>query len=68
MAETPSSMTDHRDNAPDLVASLREAITAARLRREQRERDNLPCPKCGGDRLRSDFTGSDRCHAPRADR
>ena len=53
---------------PDLVAALRVAVTAARLRREQRERDNLPCPKCGGDRLRSDFTGSDRCHAPRADR
>lgn len=35
-------------------------------RAEQSARDNEPCPKCGGDRLRSDFTGSGRCHAPRA--
>lgn len=27
--------------------------------------DDTPCPKCGGDRLRQDFTGSGRCHAPR---
>ena len=27
--------------------------------------DDLPCPKCGGDRLRPDLTGSGRCHAPR---
>ena len=24
-------------------------------------------PDCGGDRLRSDFTGSGRCHAPMGD-
>ena len=27
--------------------------------------DDMPCPRCGGDRLRPDFTGSGRCHAPR---
>lgn len=41
-----------------LLASLREH------RAEQRKRDNEPCPKCGGDRLRTDFTGSGRCHSP----
>lgn len=25
--------------------------------------DDQPCPKCGGDRLRADFTGSGSCHA-----
>lgn len=34
-------------------------------REEQRARDNEPCPACGGDRLRADFTGSGRCHAAR---
>lgn len=29
----------------------------------QRELDAQPCPTCGGDRLRPDFTGSGRCHA-----
>ena len=52
----------------DLVAALRESIDAARMRRQQRERDSLPCPKCGGDRLRPDFTGSGRCHVERTDR
>lgn len=35
-------------------------------RAEQSARDNEPCPKCGGDRLRGDFAGSERCHAPLA--
>ena len=48
---------------PDLAAALKATVAAAR--EQQRERDNLPCPKCGGDRLRGDFTGSGRCHAPR---
>lgn len=48
---------------PDLVAALRASVEAARLRRQQRELDNKPCPDCGGDRLRPDFTGSGRCHA-----
>ena len=39
------------------------AVEAARAR--QLELDNEPCPKCGGDRLRTDFTGSGRCHAAR---
>ena len=30
----------------------------------QRDADLRQCPKCGGDRLRTDFTGSGRCHAP----
>ena len=33
----------------------------------QRVLDNQPCPKCGGDRLRSDFVDPTRCHVPRAD-
>ena len=33
----------------------------------QRDRDNEPCPKCSGDKLRTDFTGSGRCHAPLAE-
>lgn len=43
---------------------LANAIVAAFARAEQRDRDNEPCPTCGGDRLRTDFTGSGRCHAP----
>ena len=30
----------------------------------QARRDNQPCPSCGGDRLRPDFTGSGACHVP----
>lgn len=41
-------------------------IDIAEHQARQREIDNQPCPTCGGDRLRSDFTGSGRCHAPRA--
>lgn len=52
----------------DLVAALRESIEAARMRRQQQQRDSLPCPTCGGDRLRPDFTGSGRCHVERTDR
>lgn len=52
---------------PDLAAALRRSIEVARWRQEQRRLDNTPCPDCGGDRLRTDFTGSGRCHAARAD-
>ena len=45
---------------------LGDLIAAAFYRAEQSDRDNEPCPTCGGDRLRTDFTGSGRCHAPRA--
>lgn len=31
----------------------------------QRAQDNESCPTCGGDRLRTDFTGSGRCHVPK---
>lgn len=34
-------------------------------RDDQRVLDNAPCPRCGGDRLRADFTGSGRCHVER---
>lgn len=47
----------------DLMGALAASVQRAR----QRARDNEPCPKCGGDRLRTDFTGSGRCHAPLAD-
>jgi len=62
------SRSELADDAPagvDLAAALRASVEAARAR--QRERDNEPCPKCGGDRLRTDFTSSGRCHAERAD-
>ena len=42
---------------------LARLIVEAFMRAEQQESDNLPCPTCGGDRLRTDFTGSGRCHA-----
>lgn len=42
-----------------------QAIVAALALAEQRDLDNLPCGECGGDRLRTDFTGSGRRHAPR---
>jgi len=44
-----------------VVGSFFEAIE----RLKQQARDDQPCPSCGGDRLRQDFTGSGRCHAPR---
>lgn len=28
--------------------------------------DDIPCPRCGGDRLRINFTGTVWCHMPRA--
>lgn len=34
---------------------------------EQRRLDQQPCPTCGGDRLRADFTNPNQCHAPRKD-
>lgn len=33
-------------------------------RHRQAALDRKPCPRCGGDRLRTDFTGSGECHAP----
>lgn len=46
----------------DLLGALAESMQRAR----QRTKDNDPCATCGGDRLGTDFTGSGRCHAPRA--
>lgn len=31
----------------------------------QRAADNLPCPSCGGDRLRGTYSRNGACHAPR---
>ena len=47
-------------------ADLRAALQAslARTIEELDRRDSLPCPSCGGDRLRPDFTGSGACHVP----
>lgn len=39
-------------------------IAEAFGRAARRDLDNQPCPVCGGDRLRTDFTNSGRCHAP----
>lgn len=50
------------DDQIDLMGALTASLQSAR----QRTRDNKPCPTCGGDRLRTDFTGSGQCHAPRA--
>lgn len=44
--------------------TLAGLIADALFRAEQRDRDSEPCPTCGGDRLRADFTDSGRCHAP----
>lgn len=56
-------MIEREDEIPvvDLVAALRESIERAK----QRRIDNTPCPKCGGDRLRADFTDPTRCHVPK---
>ena len=47
-------------------ADLRAALQASLVRaiEEQARRDKLPCPSCGGDRLRPDFTDSGACHVP----
>lgn len=47
----------------DLVAALHASV----MRAQQRRLDREPCPTCGGDRLRADFTNPDRCHVPRKD-
>lgn len=44
----------------DLLGALSEALDRAR----QRKRDNEPCPKCGGDRLRANFIPGESCHLP----
>ena len=47
----------------DLLAALSASIERAK----QQRRDNEPCPKCGGDRLRADFVNPARCHVPKKD-
>jgi len=47
---------------PTIFEATYEPVLAAPSQRT----DDEPCPKCGGDRLRTDFTGSGRCHAPRS--
>lgn len=46
---------------PDRLA----LVVAAAI--EQQRIDKTPCPTCGGNRLRTDFTNSGRCHAPTTD-
>jgi len=55
---------EREDLWPHLFAIKAEA---AFIVAEQRRANDLPCPTCGGDRLRADFVSADRCHAPRAD-
>lgn len=43
---------------------LAHMSSAAAERLRQSVIDRRPCPACGGDRLRQDFTGSGRCHVP----
>lgn len=54
------------DDECDAEAYL-TVLSSIHQRADQRARDNEPCPTCGGDRLRTDFTDSGRCHAPRTD-
>lgn len=49
------------------TTDLPTAAELIQMAEDQQRIDNTPCPECGGDRLRTDFTGSGRCHAPRAD-
>jgi hypothetical protein len=44
----------------DLLSALLLSVERARAVR------NEPCPVCGGDRLRPDYTGSGHCHAGRS--
>lgn len=41
-----------------------QPTSEAPRRAMQRAADLVPCPDCGGDRLRADFTTSPTCHAP----
>lgn len=41
-------------------------MTDAAYRAAIAREDSKPCPRCGGDKLRPDFTGSGYCHAPMA--
>lgn len=43
------------------MSDISYAALASHLQ-EQRNSDNIPCVKCGGDRLRPDHTGSGKCH------
>ena len=45
----------------DMLTRLAQVIAAAAI---QREIDQRPCPKCGGDPLRPAFDGRTDCHAP----
>ncbi len=44
----------------DMLSRLARVIAAAAI---QRDIDNQPCPKCGGDPLRPAFDGREECHA-----
>ena len=45
----------------DFLSRLAAVIAAAAI---QREIDQKPCQKCGGDPLRPAFDGRPECHAP----
>ena len=45
----------------DFLSTLAAAIAAAAI---QREIDQKPCQKCGGDPLRPASDGRPECHAP----
>ena len=50
----------------DLMALVQQARAEgpfAQMAVDQRIADNLPCPACGGDRLRPRFDGPGLCHA-----
>ena len=51
-------------SSPDAAFDEMYADEITAHRAAVRARDNAPCPNCGGDRLRTDFTGSGKCHAP----
>lgn len=57
-----TAMDDSEDIATqDLMLALLREFRRAKQRRIDKE----PCPNCGGDRLRADFTNPNRCHVPR---
>lgn len=43
---------------------MSQAEIFQQMQERQRALDNTPCPKCGGDLLRADFTENPLCHAP----
>ena len=62
MTDRVCKPSDHVDRLEELDGThLLAEIIEHQAR--QRRLDDEPCPRCGGDRLRNDFTDSGRCHA-----